>query len=103
MWSQLIVAAREVLDENGFKDIPLIVGTSAQSTKEIIELTQHAAEKGGDYVMVLPPSYFASSITEDALEDFYVEVSLIGYMCSEGVLKQAYETNRWQTLHPYHC
>jgi dihydrodipicolinate synthase/N-acetylneuraminate lyase len=72
---QLIDAAREVLDQNGFQSVPLLVGTSAQSTREIIELSQHAAEHGGDYIVVLPPSYFSRNMTEDALEDFYVEVA----------------------------
>lgn len=52
----------------------MIVGAGGQSTVEAIALAKDAAVSGGDYILALPPSYFAGSITTDALEGFYTEV-----------------------------
>ncbi|KAI0553882.1 mitochondrial putative 4-hydroxy-2-oxoglutarate aldolase [Xylaria curta] len=51
---------RSALDHAGFTHIPVIVGCGAQSVRETIELCCEAAEAGGDYALVLPPSYYAT-------------------------------------------
>ncbi|KAK8097960.1 dihydrodipicolinate synthetase [Apiospora kogelbergensis] len=50
---------RKALNEAGFSQMPIIVGCGAQSTRETIELCAEAWEAGGDYALVLPPSYYA--------------------------------------------
>lgn len=50
-------------------------GTGAQSTREAIKLSKEAGAAGADSVICLPPSYFAPSITQDALQNYYEEVS----------------------------
>lgn len=65
---------RKILDENGYSDLILIVGAGAQSTREAISLAHDAAKAGGNSIMVLPPAYFASSITAEAVEGYYTEV-----------------------------
>ncbi|KAG9249960.1 dihydrodipicolinate synthetase [Emericellopsis atlantica] len=50
---------RRALNENGFSHLPIIVGCGSQSTKETIEYCREAYEAGGDYALVLPPSYYA--------------------------------------------
>ncbi|KAF9511031.1 hypothetical protein BS47DRAFT_1299428 [Hydnum rufescens UP504] len=72
---QLTSTTRKVLDENGYHDVILIVGAGAQSTGEAISLARDAAKAGGDYIMVLPPAYFASSITAEAVEGYYTEIA----------------------------
>ncbi|KAK7975980.1 hypothetical protein PG989_014443 [Apiospora arundinis] len=50
---------RKALTEAGFAHMPIVVGCGAQSTRETIELCTEAWEAGGDYALVLPPSYYA--------------------------------------------
>ncbi|KAL8418973.1 hypothetical protein RB594_002254 [Gaeumannomyces avenae] len=50
---------RRALDEAGFSDMPLVVGCGSQSTRETILLCREAWAAGGDYALVLPPSYYA--------------------------------------------
>ena len=57
---QLITfTTRKALNEAGFSHMPIIVGCGAQSTRETIEYCREAWESGGDYALVLPPSYYA--------------------------------------------
>jgi len=57
---QLVTAVtRKALNENGFRDLPVIVGCGCQSTRETIQYCREAWEAGGDYALVLPPSYYA--------------------------------------------
>lgn len=58
---QLVTATtRKALNESGHAHIPIIVGCGSQSTREAIQLCREAWEAGGDYALVLPPSYYAS-------------------------------------------
>ncbi|KAI1078065.1 dihydrodipicolinate synthetase [Whalleya microplaca] len=58
---QLVTATtRKALNEAGFSHIPIIVGCGTQSTRETIQYCREAWESGGDYALVLPPSYYAS-------------------------------------------
>lgn len=57
---QLVTATtRRALNEGGFSHMPLIVGCGSQSTRETIQYCREAYEAGGDYALVLPPSYYA--------------------------------------------
>jgi 4-hydroxy-2-oxoglutarate aldolase len=60
-------ATRRALDSAGQDDMPIIVGCGAQSTRETIRLCREAASSGGDYALVLPPSYYGSLLTSDLL------------------------------------
>ncbi|KAH6900713.1 hypothetical protein B0T10DRAFT_35458 [Thelonectria olida] len=58
---QLVTATtRAALDEDGFSHMPIIVGCGSQSTRETIQYCREAWEAGGDYALVLPPSYYAT-------------------------------------------
>jgi 4-hydroxy-2-oxoglutarate aldolase len=58
---QLVTATtRAALDDHGFAHLPVIVGCGSQSTRETIFYCKEAYESGGDYALVLPPSYYAS-------------------------------------------
>ncbi|KAM5348725.1 hypothetical protein ACJ41O_008548 [Fusarium nematophilum] len=58
---QLVTATtRAALNDGGFSHMPLIVGCGSQSTRETIQYCQEAWEAGGDYALVLPPSYYAT-------------------------------------------
>ncbi|RSL51490.1 hypothetical protein CEP53_008438 [Fusarium sp. AF-6] len=58
---QLVTATtRAALNDGGFSHMPLIVGCGSQSTRETIQYCREAWEAGGDYALVLPPSYYAT-------------------------------------------
>lgn len=56
---QVTSTTRTALRQAGFNHLPIIVGCGAQSTREAIELCKEAYRSGGDYALVLPPSYYA--------------------------------------------
>jgi 4-hydroxy-2-oxoglutarate aldolase len=58
-------ATRRALDSVGRHDMPVIVGCGAQSTRNTIRLCKDAANSGGDYALILPPSYYGSLLNSD--------------------------------------
>ncbi|PKY06959.1 dihydrodipicolinate synthetase family protein [Aspergillus campestris IBT 28561] len=55
--------------------MPVIVGTGAPSTRETIALCKDAAEAGGDYALVLPPSYYKGLVSTEAMLNHFREVA----------------------------
>ena len=53
--------------------VPVLAGTSATRTEDVVDLTRYAAEVGCDGVMVLPPIYIG--VDERELMEFYRRVS----------------------------
>lgn len=68
-------ATRQALDEAGFKDTPVIVGATEGSVKGTIELCKIAEKAGGDYVLLLPPSYFRTLVDEDVVYNYFTAVA----------------------------
>ncbi|KAJ8059165.1 hypothetical protein OCU04_012139 [Sclerotinia nivalis] len=66
---------RKALDEAGASSMPIIVGCGTQSVKETIELCKEAKESGGDYAIVLPPSYYASLLNPQRILDFFTQIA----------------------------
>lgn len=66
---------RAALDVAGFQDMPLIVGCGAQSVIEAVSLCEQAANAGGDYALILPPSYYCGLFTSSTIIDFFTEVA----------------------------
>lgn len=50
---------RSALTGAGYSHLPVLVGCGAQSVRETIEYCREAYTAGGDYALVLPPSYYA--------------------------------------------
>lgn len=50
---------RSALNAAGFSHLPVLVGCGAQSVRETIQYCREAYSAGGDYALVLPPSYYA--------------------------------------------
>lgn len=50
---------RQALNDAGFSSMPIIVGCGTQSIRETIQYCKEAYAAGGDYALVLPPSYYA--------------------------------------------
>ncbi len=61
--------------ENFSSDKPVIAGTGCESTGATIKLTKRCAEAGVDAVLVITPSYYKGSMTDDALKYFFMEVA----------------------------
>ncbi|KAF1981447.1 dihydrodipicolinate synthase [Aulographum hederae CBS 113979] len=66
---------RKALDDAGYSDMPIIVGTGTQSTRETVELCYEAQEAGGDYALILPPSYYQGLFTADTVKTFFRDVA----------------------------
>ena len=66
---------REALDRAGFRHLPIIVGCGAQSVRETVELCQDALAAGGDYALVLPPSYYKATHASQTVIDFFNAVA----------------------------
>lgn len=56
-------------------DKVVMAGTAAESTKETIEITRHAAEIGVHLVSLLVPSFFKKIIDNDVLAEYILEVA----------------------------
>lgn len=68
-------ATREALDEAGYQNVPVIVGASEHGIQLTIELCKEAEAAGGEYVLILPPSYYRYAIDEDALYEYFTKVA----------------------------
>jgi 4-hydroxy-2-oxoglutarate aldolase len=68
---------RGALNEAGFAHMPLVVGCGSQSTRETIQLCQEAYEAGGDYALVLPPSYYAGLFAPGSatVKEYFIAVA----------------------------
>lgn len=68
-------ATRQALDDAGFHEMPIIVGCGAQSTRETVELCREALDAGGDYALILPPSYYRPMVGPSLLREFFTDVA----------------------------
>lgn len=66
---------RKALDDAGFHALPIIVGCGSESTRETIELCHEASDSGGDYALVLPPSFYKPLYRSDSLVEFFNDVA----------------------------
>ncbi|KAI1141555.1 dihydrodipicolinate synthetase [Hypoxylon sp. FL0543] len=71
------LTTRKALNEAGYSHIPIIVGCGAQSTRETIQYCCEAWEAGGDYALVLPPSYYAPLFAPSSktIEEYFTAVA----------------------------
>jgi L-threo-3-deoxy-hexylosonate aldolase len=68
-------ATREALDEAGFHDVPVIVGASEQSIRGTIELCKESAAAGGEYALLVSPSYYRYAMDEATLYEYFTAVA----------------------------
>ena len=64
---RLTAFAREVVPAG----IPLLVGTSAESTRATVRLTKAMAERGADAALIHPPAYFGITLSSAAMVDYF--------------------------------
>jgi 4-hydroxy-2-oxoglutarate aldolase len=65
----------EAVKKNISDDKLLIAGTGSDSIKETISLSNDAAERGADYVLVLTPSFYKSEMKPDAYIKYFSSVA----------------------------
>jgi L-threo-3-deoxy-hexylosonate aldolase len=68
-------ATREALDAAGFANTPIMVGATEGSVKVTVDLCKEAAAVGGDYVLILPPSYYKAQVDEEVIEQYFFAVA----------------------------
>ena len=73
--NELIRSQRKALDDNGFKDRPIIAGTATQNIDETLEMIKESKEAGADWAMVLSPGYFASSANQIGIQRWFEAVA----------------------------
>lgn len=68
---------RSALASAGFPHLPIIVGCGGQSVRETIQFCREACAAGGDYALVLPPSYYAPLFApaSASIVDFFTKVA----------------------------
>lgn len=73
----LIRAAREALHGAGLDKTPIVAGVGVASTRESIRLSKEAASAGADFVMVIPPGYYAGALmaNKESVRNFFVDVA----------------------------
>jgi len=72
---QVTSTTRKALDEAGFADMPIVVGCGAQSVRETVEFCKDAHRAGGDYALVLPPSYYKSAYKPASFIEYFQDVA----------------------------
>lgn len=68
---RMVAWLREVVPDHGC----LMVGTGRESTRATIDACRTAGDEGADAVLVRPPAYFASALTQGALTDHFRAVA----------------------------
>ena len=68
---------RSALTSAGFSHLPILVGCGAQSVRETVQYCREAYAAGGDYALVLPPSYYAPlfSPSSASVLEFFTSVA----------------------------
>lgn len=56
-------------------DKPFLVGTGGEATALVVRRNREAAELGADAMLVLPPSYYKSNMSDAALSEHYERVA----------------------------
>lgn len=66
---------RKELEEQGFKNYPLLAGTASQSIAETLQHLQESKEAGADYGLCLAPGYFAGAVSQDGICKWFEAVA----------------------------
>lgn len=73
--NELIRSQRKALDDAGYKDRPIIAGTTTQNIDETIDMIQESKDAGAEYAMVLSPGYFASATSQAGVQKWFEAVA----------------------------
>lgn len=71
---ELVRLTRKIASDSGRPDLPITLGTSGTSTRDVIDDTKAAKQAGADYALVLVPSFFHFAMSKEAICEFFEEV-----------------------------
>lgn len=71
---ELIKLTRETAIGLDRKDMPIVIGTVGQTTKEIVTQLCASHTAGADFGLVLTPSYFHFAMDGVAIQEFFTQV-----------------------------
>ncbi|KAJ5749149.1 uncharacterized protein N7511_010845 [Penicillium nucicola] len=67
---------RSALDEAGFQNVPVIAGASENSIRGTIDLCKEVAAAGGEYALIVPPSYYRYAVGNDeTIYEYFTSVA----------------------------
>jgi 4-hydroxy-2-oxoglutarate aldolase len=66
---------RDALNHAGYSNLPIVVGCGAQSTRETIEICYEAQSTGGDFAVILPPSYYKEQYRRECTRQFFTDIA----------------------------
>ncbi|KAK1047089.1 hypothetical protein LTR74_017834 [Friedmanniomyces endolithicus] len=70
-----IVSQRKALDDERYKDRPIIAGTATQQIDATLQLVKESKEDGAVYAMVLRPGYFAPATRQEGIRKWVEAVA----------------------------
>lgn len=73
--AELIRSQRKALDDAGYKDRPIVAGTTSQNILEATEQIKVSADAGAEYAMVLSPGYFAPIASQTGIQKWFEAVA----------------------------
>ncbi|KAK1569626.1 dihydrodipicolinate synthase [Colletotrichum navitas] len=71
----IIETAAQSAKDLGQPDYPIVAGISAQSTLETILNAKEVATAGAKFALLLPPSYWAKALSNDAILGYFRDVA----------------------------
>jgi 4-hydroxy-2-oxoglutarate aldolase len=73
--SDLVRATRQAARDLGKPELPICLGTSGTSTRDVLDDCVAAKDAGANFALVLVPSFFHFAMTKDAVCEFFEEVA----------------------------
>lgn len=73
--SDLIAGVRKGLEDEGFKDYPIMAGVLVNSTHEALEWLEDLHKAGAQWGMVLAPGYFGAAASQEGLAEWFTIVA----------------------------
>lgn len=73
----MIKTLRDALNAIDLHETPIVAGVGAPSTRETIQLARDAAASGAEFVLVVPPGYYARVLKANpaAMHKFFIDVA----------------------------
>jgi len=72
---ELVSAVRKELDNQGYKDYPLIAGTATQNVEETLQHLKDSKDAGAQWGLCLAPGYFAGAVSQDGITRWFEAVA----------------------------
>ncbi|KAI1763805.1 aldolase [Hypoxylon sp. FL1150] len=72
---EVLSGVRKAVEQEGFKEYPIIAGTATQNIEETVEQLKGAKEAGAQYGLCLVPGYFAGASTQEGVIRWFTAVA----------------------------